>query len=104
MSKTEVKAGTFPSKAFAFLSATPEPGPLTAQRRTPRAEDFQVQICIAASVIRICTPRITPGGISRNNNNEQRTFRSSEDDRRLRTQAGRINGQRAVWRCLGTTG
>ena len=44
MTKTEAKAGTFPSKAFAARSATSELGPFTVQRRTPRAEDVQIEI------------------------------------------------------------
>jgi alcohol dehydrogenase (NADP+) len=44
MTKTEAKAGTFPSKAFAAPSATSRLGPFTVQRRTPRAEDVQIGI------------------------------------------------------------
>jgi uncharacterized zinc-type alcohol dehydrogenase-like protein len=49
MTKTEVKVGnsypaTFPSKAFAVQSVTSGLGPFTVQRRTPRAEDVQIEI------------------------------------------------------------
>ncbi len=44
MNKTEAKAETFPSKGFAARSATSELGPYTVQRRTPRAEDVQIEI------------------------------------------------------------
>jgi uncharacterized zinc-type alcohol dehydrogenase-like protein len=44
MTKTEAKAGTFPSKAFAAQSATSELGPFTVQRRPPRADDVQIEI------------------------------------------------------------
>ena len=43
MAKTEAKAGTSPSKVFAAHSATLEVGPFTVQRRTPRAEDVQLE-------------------------------------------------------------
>src|SRR6266567_3882034 len=35
---------TFPSKAFAARSATSDLGPFTVQRRTPRAEDVQIEV------------------------------------------------------------
>lgn len=51
MTNKEVKAkekssypSTFPSKAFAAQSATSKLGPLTVQRRTPGAEDVQIEI------------------------------------------------------------
>ncbi len=51
MLDTEVKATkesshsvTFPAKAFAAQSATSGLGPFTLQRRTPRAQDVQIEI------------------------------------------------------------
>src|SRR5580704_14659980 len=50
MTETEVKRtertcpATFPSKAFAAQSATSGLGPFTIQRRTPRAQDVQIEI------------------------------------------------------------
>src|SRR6266702_5724809 len=51
MAETEVKEKkessyrvTFPTKAFAAQSAISELGPFTVQRRTPRAEDVQIEV------------------------------------------------------------
>ncbi len=44
MTKTDVNANTFPSKAFAAPSATAGLGPYTLQRRAPRPEDIQIEI------------------------------------------------------------
>jgi uncharacterized zinc-type alcohol dehydrogenase-like protein len=42
--KKQSASATFPSKAFAARSATSGLGPFTVQRRTPRAEDVQIEI------------------------------------------------------------
>src|SRR5579864_938053 len=42
--KQSASDATFPSKAFAARSATSGLGPFTVQRRSPRAEDVQIQI------------------------------------------------------------